>query len=249
MKTKVLNIIQVLFIPFFWSSLFVPMFELNFYDDYFKLEESHYLCFYEMFGRVSDLGFVFLLIICLFFAITSNLLTIYMCVSLSLLSDSQKVAKFFSASKKLIIKEKIPITYLLSVLFVLCAIGFVAIFSNQELYPQIYHSQYGRVLLGYYNYGATPKVIIPLVISFIMLVNCFIDFLIVRKGSKITFSVGKKTSSVESTETITNNVSDKKEIEKRKSTPDDLIKLKELLDMGIITQEEFDTKKKQILGL
>lgn len=29
----------------------------------------------------------------------------------------------------------------------------------------------------------------------------------------------------------------------------DLIKLKELLDMGIITQEEFDAKKKQILGL
>lgn len=30
---------------------------------------------------------------------------------------------------------------------------------------------------------------------------------------------------------------------------DELIKLKELLDDGIITQEEFDTKKKEILGL
>lgn len=30
---------------------------------------------------------------------------------------------------------------------------------------------------------------------------------------------------------------------------DDLIKLKELLDMGVITQEEFDAKKKQMLGL
>lgn len=28
---------------------------------------------------------------------------------------------------------------------------------------------------------------------------------------------------------------------------DDLVKLKELLDKGIITQEEFDTKKKQLL--
>ncbi len=37
--------------------------------------------------------------------------------------------------------------------------------------------------------------------------------------------------------------------EKKRESPDDLIKLKELLDMGIITQEEFDTKKKQILGL
>lgn len=37
--------------------------------------------------------------------------------------------------------------------------------------------------------------------------------------------------------------------EKITDTPDDLIKLKELLDMGIITQEEFDAKKKHILGL
>jgi len=34
-----------------------------------------------------------------------------------------------------------------------------------------------------------------------------------------------------------------------KSTSDELKKLKELLDMGIITQEEFEAKKKQLLGL
>lgn len=33
------------------------------------------------------------------------------------------------------------------------------------------------------------------------------------------------------------------------SSMDELKKLKELLDMGIITQEEFDLKKKQLLGL
>ena len=33
------------------------------------------------------------------------------------------------------------------------------------------------------------------------------------------------------------------------SAADELIKFKQLLDMGIITQEEFDTKKKQLLGL
>lgn len=33
------------------------------------------------------------------------------------------------------------------------------------------------------------------------------------------------------------------------STADELKKIKELLDMGIITQEEFDAKKKQLLGL
>ncbi len=38
-------------------------------------------------------------------------------------------------------------------------------------------------------------------------------------------------------------------VEPKNDTPDDLIKLKELLDMGVITQEEFEAKKKQILGL
>ena len=33
------------------------------------------------------------------------------------------------------------------------------------------------------------------------------------------------------------------------STSDELKKLKDLLDAGIITQEEFDTKKKQLLGI
>ena len=37
--------------------------------------------------------------------------------------------------------------------------------------------------------------------------------------------------------------------EPQKSTFDELKKLKELLDCGIITQEEFEAKKKQILGL
>ena len=33
------------------------------------------------------------------------------------------------------------------------------------------------------------------------------------------------------------------------STADELKKFKELLDIGVITQEEFDAKKKQLLGL
>ena len=36
---------------------------------------------------------------------------------------------------------------------------------------------------------------------------------------------------------------------KQVSTADELMKFKSLLDMGIITQEEFDAKKKQLLGL
>ena len=33
------------------------------------------------------------------------------------------------------------------------------------------------------------------------------------------------------------------------SAADELRKFKELLDMGVLTQEEFDAKKKQLLGL
>ena len=33
------------------------------------------------------------------------------------------------------------------------------------------------------------------------------------------------------------------------STADELKKYKELLDLGVLTQEEFDVKKKQLLGL
>jgi predicted Zn-dependent peptidase len=38
-------------------------------------------------------------------------------------------------------------------------------------------------------------------------------------------------------------------IQQANSPAEELKKFKELLDMGIITQEEFDTKKKQLLGL
>ena len=38
-------------------------------------------------------------------------------------------------------------------------------------------------------------------------------------------------------------------IQQATSPAEELKKMKELLDMGIITQEEFDAKKKQLLGL
>ena len=46
-----------------------------------------------------------------------------------------------------------------------------------------------------------------------------------------------------------NTVKIESNINASNSSMEDLIKLKNLLDMGIITQEEFDTKKKQILNL
>lgn len=42
---------------------------------------------------------------------------------------------------------------------------------------------------------------------------------------------------------------DKKQVVNNTSTTDELMKYKELLDSGVITQEEFDAKKKQLLNL
>ena len=47
-----------------------------------------------------------------------------------------------------------------------------------------------------------------------------------------------------------NQMKDEENTIKNQNDPyDELKKIKELLDMGIITQEEFDTKKKELLNL
>ena len=79
------------------------------------------------------------------------------------------------------------------------------------------------------------------------------------KNENCSFEVGKKNAS-NIFAMISNAIQDV--LEKRQSTQsgativqqasspaDELKKFKELLDMGIITQEEFDAKKKQLLGL
>ena len=45
------------------------------------------------------------------------------------------------------------------------------------------------------------------------------------------------------------NVQQTSTVIQQTSAADELKKFKELLDMGVITQEEFDAKKKEILGL
>ena len=69
----------------------------------------------------------------------------------------------------------------------------------------------------------------------------------------------KSTTSNEEMEEVNNYIQEKiKEYKKQKnqiqtvssiSSADELKKFKELLDLGIISQEEFDAKKKQLLGL
>ena len=78
------------------------------------------------------------------------------------------------------------------------------------------------------------------------------------KNEQCSFEVGKNNAS-KIFAMISNAIQDI--LEKRQSTQaattivqasspaEELKKFKELLDMGIITQEEFDAKKKQLLGL
>ena len=59
--------------------------------------------------------------------------------------------------------------------------------------------------------------------------KCVSDLLINRQGKQVETTVIKQ--------------------EIPQSNADELKKYKELLDMGVISQEEFDAKKKQLLGL
>lgn len=71
-----------------------------------------------------------------------------------------------------------------------------------------------------------------------------IKFLLIKNASEMYNEINKLLIERQKKETPANI-----NVENKSDTPNDLIKLKELLDMEIITQEEFDAKKKQILGL
>jgi len=85
----------------------------------------------------------------------------------------------------------------------------------------------------YYGYCAVPNWLFYFEAFFVIAVM-ILAFLKCSHNAKSQYSYGKvkQVKSVEQTRDI-----------------DELKNLKELLDMGIITQEEFNTKKKQILGL
>lgn len=76
-------------------------------------------------------------------------------------------------------------------------------------------------------------------------------------GGENSIQFGSKVN--DEAETVTNFI--KQKIEEIKNTPvggtviqqstaaDEVMKLKQLLDMGVISQEEFDKKKNELLGL
>jgi hypothetical protein len=70
------------------------------------------------------------------------------------------------------------------------------------------------------------------------------QFALIGNYAEIGNVLSKKIN--ERQESTTNDL---KSISPQSSSMDDIIKLKTMLDSGIITQEEFDAKKKQLLGL
>lgn len=72
-------------------------------------------------------------------------------------------------------------------------------------------------------------------------------------GTGIKYQIKNIKNSDEIKAVIMNNISSNKKapavIKKQEATPGDIIKYKELLDEGVISQEEFEQKKKQLLGL
>ncbi len=70
-----------------------------------------------------------------------------------------------------------------------------------------------------------------------------IKFLLIKNANEVYNEINKLLIERQKKEAPSNISSDKAD------APDDLIKLKKLLDLNVITQEEFDAKKKQILGL
>lgn len=148
---------------------------------------------------------------------------IYMCVSENLRIKREEIPKLFSFSEKLIIKNQFPITYVLPIICVMC-LGIYAIL--------IHGRRVGVSYIEYYYECVNGSIIIPFVILGFMIVNCVFDFLDSKKKNKSVASI----QATEIQMPVTKNT-------------DELIKLKELLDMGVISQEDFDAKKKQILGL
>ena len=148
---------------------------------------------------------------------------IYMCVSENLRIKREEIPKLFSFSEKLIIKNQFPITYVLPIICVMC-LGIYAILIDGD--------RVGVSYTEYYYECVNGSIIIPFVILGFMIFNCVFDFLDSKKKNKSVASI----QATEIQMSVTKNA-------------DELIKLKELLDMGVISQEDFDAKKKQLLGL
>jgi len=109
----------------------------------------------------------------------------------------------------------------------------------------------------YYQYGyywtTTTEAIneftiayIPLILQAVCLVFVLVNFF---KNRKELVCVKNSEETIVANETLTNTPNQKIVSTVNASIIEDIKKFKELLDMGAITQEEYDAKKKELLGL
>lgn len=81
----------------------------------------------------------------------------------------------------------------------------------------------------------------------------YLDYLVHQGGTWVAFFVGAGLITIavllpkKTVEIPVAVLAAEQEFQKKQSRADELIKYKELLDSGVLTQEEFDTKKKEIL--
>lgn len=86
-----------------------------------------------------------------------------------------------------------------------------------------------------------------------LLPNSYLDYLVRQGGAWVAFFVGAGLITIavllpkKTVEIPVAVLAAEQEIQKKQSRADELIKYKGLLDSGVLTQEEFDAKKKEIL--
>ncbi len=223
MKNKLLNKIQRALVIIFLLSLNIDMCS-NYYYLYGVYNETVTENFYDKaFSDYADFGVVFGSII-----VISCILIIYICVAESYRFKNKTVPKIFSFSEKLVIKNKFPIIYFLPAVCILCLILYAIL---------IYGDHVGVSYIEYYYEYFNGAIVIPLTILGIMIAVCVLDFLYSKKINQTADVTEVSENSAPETPVPVVDYTD------------ELIKLKNLLDMGAITQEEFDAKKKQLLGL
>lgn len=215
MKSKLSNRIQIALVIVFLCSLFVEMFSNVYYcyDVYYKISEMNF--YDKALNDYADYGVIWGSII-----IIACIVMFYMCIAANFKFKNKNSPKLFTFAEKLTVKGLFPITYLLPIVCVLCLGIYALILDGDKVH--VSHIEYYYELVN-------SNISVPLTVLGAMISNCVFDFLNEKKHKQNTCSE----QATDVTDMLSPAVND----------TDELIKLKELLDMGIITQEEFDTKK------
>ena len=186
---------------------------------------SHYNFYEQASYDFADYAIIWLMLIYI-----SCFIIIYMCKAAMYNFDEKPLPKIYSLSNKLVLNDKFTITYFMPVICFLSLIIYCVLHNGDRVYYA-----YGKY--GYESVDITC--LIPIGITLIMIVISKIDFEKAKRISK-SQAISPENAVLNSAPVVS---------QQRNENIDDLIKLKDLLDKGIITQEDFDAKKKQLLGL